>query len=156
MEYTNKFMLGNIKNVEGNASRPVSADNRAIVIFCTDDGTFEAIAGNANIAKVCPKAKELYRGWWRSQNKFKLGEILSDNSISSDTELLHLVTCTNKDNTLEWSLVAVKTALDKVGKYCSINKKNMHVNKTDNWDVILPLVEETCAKRGVNVFVYGM
>jgi len=159
MEYTNKFLLGRIKDVKGSAGRPMATDDRTIALFCTSDGDFESVTGNKDVAKIYPRAKELYRGWWRSQKNFKGGELQVDN-VLSDTEVAYLLTCVKvegEDNAL-FELNSTKSALDKLGRHCSMNKRNLHINKTgteEEWAVVLPLIEEFIAKRGVNVFVYS-
>lgn len=159
MEYTNKFLLGRIKDVKGTAGRPMATDDRTIALFCTNDGEFESVTGNNEIAKVYPRAKELYRGWWRSQRNFKGGEFQVEH-VQSDTEIAHLLTCVKvegEDGAL-FELNSTKAALDKLGRHCSLNRRNLHINKTgseEEWEVIFPLIEEFIAKRGVNVFVYS-
>lgn len=151
MEYINKFLIGTLKNVTGSASRPVAYDNRVIAMFVSTDGIFETIPENKDIEKVYPKARESYRGWWRSQAQFRLGDIFTGTIVGSDTELAHLLVLDKN----EMKADILKTAIDKLGKYCATDKRNLHINKTENWDVVLPLLEEFCVKRGVNVFVYG-
>ncbi len=159
MEYINKFLLGRIKEVKGSCGRPHSTDDRTIALFCTADGEFESVTGNADVAKIYPRAKELYRGWWRSQKNFKGGEFSAEH-ILSDTEIAHILTCVKvegEDNAL-FELNSTKAALDKLGKHCSLNKRNLHINKTgseEEWAVVLPLIEDLIAKRGVNVFIYS-
>jgi hypothetical protein len=159
MEYINKFLLGRIKDVKGNASRPMSTDDRTVALFCTNDGEFESVTGNADIAKVYPKAKDLYRGWWRSQKNFKGGGFQVEN-VLSDTEVAHLLTCIKLEGNDEpvFELNSTKEALDKLGRHASLNKRNVHINKAGSegeWEVILPLIEELIVKRGVNVFIYS-
>lgn len=155
------FNIGRVKNVKGTASRPVSTDNRTVVLFCTDTGEFEAVERNSEVSKVWEKAKTLYRLWWRSQRNFKGGEIQVE-QILSDTEVAHLITCVsvkgdNDEEETYFDLNNTKAALDKLGKHCSINKTNVHINKCGTeteWDTIMSLVDESLAKRGVNVFIY--
>jgi len=158
-EYINKFLLGRIKNVKGSAGRPMATDDRTIALFCTNDGNFESVAGNADVAKIYPKAKELYRGWWRSQRDFKGGGLKVENLLS-DTEVAHLLTCVvvEGDDEPAFELNSTTSALEKLGRHCALNKRNLHVNKTgsdEEGETIHKLLEEHVAKRGVHVFVYS-
>ena len=157
MEYYNKFLLGTVKHVKGNASQPASADNRIITLFCTNDGDFESVKENGRVAKVFGKAKDLYRGWWRSQRDFKDGNFQTE-QVQSDTQIAHILVMDANDDGPTFNMDNVKLALDKFGKYCSQNKYSMHVNKTgtdEEWEAVMPIISETCVKRGVNVFVYS-
>jgi hypothetical protein len=156
-EYQNPFTIGRIKYVKGNAARPMATDNRTIVLFVASDGNFEAVEGNTAIAKVYPKAKDLYRAWWRAQTKFKPGEFQAT-QISSDTELAHLIAWkTEESGESGFDDEALRGSLDKLGKHTALNRTNVHINKCgseEEWAVIAKLVEELIAKRAVNVFIY--
>ena len=143
MEYNNPFLIGKLNKKEGCASQPQTSDNRTVVIFVGEEGEFNTTKGNENIAKVYPKAKEEYRRWWRSRINFRMGEIQS-HQVSSDTEVVFVLA---NDETLE-------KAVDKLGRHCSTNKTNVHLND-DNWDDIKDYVEKYLLTRGVNVNVYS-
>lgn len=153
----NPFLLGKLKEIKGSAVRPNSSDNRTIVLFCENNGDFESVPRNLEFEKAWPKAKEIYRSWWRGQLGFKGGEIkITD--ILSDTQLAHLVTCVKDNDELFFDKKYLEQCFDKLGKHCSINKRNVHINKigTDSeWQVISNLIEEHLLKSGVNVFVYS-
>jgi hypothetical protein len=155
-EYNNPFTIGRTKYVKGNAARPISTDNRTIVLFVSTTGDFEKVEGNTAVAKVYPKAKDLYRSWWRSQLKFKPGEF-QVNTVQSDTELAHLIAYVEIDGETGFEEAALKGSIDKLGKHASLNRTNVHVNKCgteEEWEVIAKLLEELVAKRAVNVFIY--
>lgn len=157
MEYQNPFTIGRIKYVKGNAARPVATDNRTIVLFVPTTGKFEFVEGNTAVEKVYPKARELYRGWWRSQNGFKPGAF-QVTQILSDTELAQLIACIEADDDVGFEESALRSSIDKLGKHASLNKTNVHINKCgteDEWAVIQKLLEELVAKRGVNIFLYS-
>lgn len=159
-QYTNKFLLGRIKHVKGTAGRPMATDDRTIALFCTNDGEFESVPGNTEASKIYPKTKEHYRGWWRSQKNFKGGEIQVE-SVLSDTEVALLLTCVKVEEDgkkiAAFELNSTKSAIDKLGKHASLNKRNVHINKVNDeeeWKVIYPLIEDLIVKRGVSVFIY--
>ena len=152
----NPFLLGRIKYVKGSASRPQAGDNRTIAIFCTDTGGFEEVERNEELSKTWEKAKTVYRAWWRSQKNFKTGNFQAE-QIMSDTEVAHLISCVRVDNETFFEEEATRNALDALGKHCSMNKTNVHINKCGSekeWEVIEGLIAETLQKRGVHVFVY--
>lgn len=152
-----KFLLGRIKEVKGNASIPASTDSRLIVLFCSTDGDFEAVPENLTVSKVYPKVKDLYRSWWRRQKNFKGGEIQIE-QIQTNTEVAYLLTCIETENIVGFDLEHTKSAIDKIGRYCSKEKRSIHVNKigTENeWNTILELLTQYAAKRGVNIFIYS-
>lgn len=156
-EYQNPFTIGRIKeNVKGNAARPVATDNRTVVLFVPTTGEFEHVKSNTSIEKVYPKAKELYRGWWRSQRDFKPGGF-QVNQVLSDTEIAHCIACIEVDGETGFEEEALRSSLDKLGRHASLNRTNVHINKCgspEEWDVIKKLIEELVARRGVNVFLY--
>jgi hypothetical protein len=156
MEYNSPFTLGRIKYVKGNAARPMATDNRTVVLFVPTTGKFEFVEGNSAIEKVFPKARDLYRLWWRTQSGFKPGAF-QVTQVLSDTELAHLVACVEVDGEVGFEEDALRASIDKLGKHASLNKTNVHINKCgteEEWDVIQKLLEELVAKRGVNLFLY--
>lgn len=156
-EYQNPFTIGRIKNVKGDFSRPVSSDNRTIVLFVPTTGEFDYIKGNSTVDKVYPKAKELYRQWWRSQRDFKPGNIKL-NQVRSDTELAHLITCVEENGEVGFTEEALTKTIETLGKKNAVSKKSVHINKCgteDEWNVIMNLLEKFVARRGVNIFIYS-
>jgi len=150
-------MLGRIKEVQGCASRPHSSDNRSIITINSISGNYEGVEGNIPIAKVYPKAKEEYRRWWRNKQGFKLGEFQTT-QVRSDTEIANVLICITEDDTTDViEEDAVKTGLDKLGRYLSQNKLNAHINKLpgeEAWATVEAGLKEHLVKRGVNVTVY--
>jgi hypothetical protein len=152
----NPFLLGKIKFVKGNAALPVAADYRVILILCPDNGNFEIVPRNERISKSYQKAKDAYRSWWRGQLNFKLGKT-NITSILSDTELAHAVVCVEKDGELFFDKKALEQAFEELARYCSTNKRNVHLNKAGNdseWAAINEIITNTLLKKGVNVWVY--
>jgi hypothetical protein len=151
--YSN-FLLGTFKTVAGDASVPKTSDNRIILLLVNNEGEFSVRNVNDNVRKIYPKSKDHYRTWYRNQVKFSLGEF-SAVQVQSDTEIAMLLCCSYKEKVEELSLDALKKSLDKLGKYASENKKNVHLNKCERWDEVEPLVVDLLVKRGVQVTVYS-
>lgn len=150
------FLLGKLKELDGSATKPNSSDNRTIVVFCTADGEFEAIEANSDIAKTWIRAKDIYRGWWRGQLGFKLGELKVED-VLSDTQLAYLLSCVKTDDVVKFDTKSLTSAFEKLGKHCSLNKRNVHINKfgsDEEWVLVKGLIQEHLLKKGVNVFVY--
>jgi len=145
------FLPGNLKTIKGaDASIPHAGDNRIILCFCDLNGTLESDFAKT-LVKRWAKVNSEYRGWYRSQNAtFKMGKILPI-SVQTDTE----VVCMLVINTGEFDYEAMKDAMISLGRYASTDKKNIHINKTEeNWDKIEPMLDEHFIKSGVNVNVY--
>jgi hypothetical protein len=150
----NNFLLGTFRKIAGDASVPKTSDNRIIALLVNNEGEFLLRKVNQNVFKIYPKSKDHYRSWFRTQVKFGLGDI-SNAQVQSDTEISYLLCATVKEGKEELSVDALKKALDKLGKYAAENKKNVHLNKCENWDQVEPMVIDLLVKRGVHVTVYS-
>jgi hypothetical protein len=150
--YSN-YLLGTIKTIKGDASLPKSSDNRIIALIVNNQGEFDLRTVNTNVNKIYPKSKETYRTWYRNQVKFGSGDIYTV-QVRSDTEIAFLLAAKLNDGVEVLDLDAVKKSLDKLGKYASEQRKNVHLNKCEEWDKVEPLVMELLVKRGVQVVVY--
>lgn len=147
----NKFLTGKVKEVVGFNNRPHCSDNRTVIQFVSTDGEYESIENNDKISKIWVKAKEEYRGWWRNQAGFKLGEIKTI-QVQSDTEIISAVAFDPKLN-----LEAVKSCLDKIGKQCQVSKNNIHINKFGNkkqWKQIQDCIDTNLVAKGLTVYIY--
>jgi len=145
-----KFLLGNLKYVKnGDASIPHSADNRVILFLGDISGELETDLAK-KLIKRWDKTRAEFRGWYRGQQNFKLGQILTI-TVQTDTTLLCLLAL----NKGELDLAALKTAMISAGKFANQNKFNIHINKDNiNWETIEPILYEYFVKLGVNVTVY--
>jgi hypothetical protein len=146
----NTFFLGLLRYIKGTAAVPHSSDNRMILNLLDMDGEWSD-PFSTDLAKRWPKAKEQFRAWFRSKNKFALGEYQIV-QVQSDTSIVNLLVKSN--NTLD--LVALDNALVKLGKELSLSKSNVHISKIagDNWPQIESLLKTALLKKAVNVTVY--
>ena len=103
------------------------------------------------LVKRWEKSKTDFRNWYRCQVQFKLGNILPI-TVQTDTEIICLLVL--RDAVLD--LVALKTALTSAAKYAALNKKNVHINKTeDHWPETEAMITELFLRAGVNVTIYS-
>lgn len=145
-----KFLLGTLRIVKGDASIPHSSDNRMILFLGDINGLMETDLAK-KLIKRWSKVKDSFRSWYRGQVQFKLGNILPI-AVQTDTEIICLLVL--KDAVLD--LAALKTALTSAAKYAALNKKNVHINKTEqNWSEIESMITDLFLKAGVNVTIYS-
>jgi transcriptional regulator of heat shock response len=152
MEYNNPFMLSKIKYVKGNVATPVTSDYISIMILVSDDGEFR----NQDIESRYPKAKDLYRSWWRQQLGFKLG-CYQINRISSTTELSIFIVYTTVDGKVKLDMKALEKTFDDFGREMVINKRNVHLKKfgtKKEWKEIEKIITEKLSKRAIPVYIY--
>jgi hypothetical protein len=143
-----KFLLGNMRTMNGSAEIPNSSDNRIILFFADMSGDAKDPLA-LKLIKRWEKCKTEFRGWWRGQVDFKLGKTLPV-TVQTDTTILELLVLVN--NVMDYT--ALKDALISAGRYCSANKYNVHINKNYDWSQIEPMLIEYFVKSGVNVTVY--
>lgn len=142
------FLLGNLKYAKGDASIPLSADNRVILSFVDLTGNIEDPLA-LKLVKRWAKFKDEFRMWYRGQTGFKLGSTLPI-TVQTDTTILALLVL--NDKVMDYT--ALKDAMIYAGKYCVSNKFNVHLNKAFDWNIIEPILMEHFVKKGINVTVY--
>jgi hypothetical protein len=145
----NKFMPGKIKYVKGSALNPYTSDNRLILLFSDTNGDFDSDEFAKNINKRWAKVSAEYKNWNRSQNKFTLGKHLIV-QVQSDTN----VTCMLVKEQGELNTKSLITCLKDLAQISKLNKYNIHIEKTEDWDVIEPIVTEQLVNAGLLIFIY--
>lgn len=143
------FLPGLLKIVKGSCAIPHTSDNCIIVCFTDINGTLETDL-NKKLTKRWNKFSESFRGWYRGQTDFKLGNILKI-PVQSDIEIIPMLVL--NEGILD--LQALKDSMILAGRYAVADKKNIHINKSEeHWDVINSMLQEYFIKSGVNVNVY--
>ena len=145
-----KFITaGRLKTVDGDSSLPIAAGHRIIVNLCGAEGVWPSSA--ESVSKRWPQIKQEYTRWYRSQIKFKLGEIQETN-MQSDTCIVNILVC-NKDLSIDEA--ALTTCVDKIGNLAVECSSSVHINNFDNnWNIIETQLVEKVIKRGINVTIY--
>lgn len=144
------FLLGKLKRVKGNASMPHTSDNRVVLVLADTSGQLQKTDSQNQILTRWSKAQEEYRAWFRSQNKFKLGETKLI-QVQSDTSVC-LMLCTQEG---ELDVKAFSKCLSFVGNEAKRNGLNAHIQKPENYSTDLEnLFIEHLVKVGVNLTVY--
>ncbi len=144
------FSHGKLKYIKGTASEPKSGDNRVIINIVDKSGEWEEDLSK-KLSTKWPKVKETYRGWFRGQVKFNLGEIQTIQT-QSDTVIINCLAKT--DNIVD--LVALSKCLNSIGKEVELTRSNLHMDKIDNdWDKIIEIITKTILAKGLSLNVYG-
>lgn len=147
---TSNFSHGKLKYVKGSASEPKSGDNRVIINIVDKSGEWEEDLSKKISAKW-PKVKESYRGWFRGQVKFNLGEIQTV-QIQSDTVV---VNCLAKQNG-KVDLVSLTKCLTSLGKEVELTKANLHMDSlNEDWDKVQEIITKAILSKGLSLNVYG-
>jgi len=149
MQPSKYIIAGRLKTVDGDSSLPIAAGHRIIVNLCNAEGMW--LDSASSVSKRWPQAKQEYNRWYRSQNKFKLGEIQEINT-QSDTCIVNILVC-NKELSVDEA--ALTSCVDKIGNLAVNYSSSVHINNFDNnWNVIETQLVEKIIKRGINVNVY--
>lgn len=143
------FLPGNYKTIVGDSINPHSGDNRVILSFFDLNGKLESDLPK-RLAKKWIKINNDFRGWYRGQLTFKLGNILPI-AVQTDTEVICMLVL----NESVIDLAALKDAMIASGRFVLQDKKNVHINKCEeNWPLIESMLNEYFIKSGINVTVY--
>lgn len=144
------FLLGKLKRIKGTASMPHTSDNRVVLVLADTCGQLEKSDSQNQILNRWPKAQEEYRAWFRSQNKFKIGETKLI-QVQSDTSVC-IMLCTEEG---KLNVDALSKCLNFIGKEAKRNGLNAHVQKPENYSTDLEkLFIDNLVKVGVNLTIY--
>ena len=145
MQPSNFITPGLFKTVNGDSSQPIHGGHRIIINMCSNSGDWE----DNNTNKRWEKVKTEYKQWFRSQNKFIMGEMQVIN-VQSDTTVVNMLVL-NKN---EFDNDALFKCMDKVGELAKDFVSNVHINKGSNWAPIESMLVDRIIKRGINVTIY--
>lgn len=148
----------------GDATNPHGGGHKLLIHVCNDIGAWGAGFVMA-LSKRWAKPQDEYRRWYRSQNKFKLGEIQSVD-VQSDIAVINMIAQRDigvgADGTPPIRYDALRMCLDKVGELAYQKNSSVHAPRfgcglaKGNWDEIEPLVKELIICRGINVTIYDL
>lgn len=145
------FTNGKLKYLVGTAAEPKSGDNRVILNIVDKSGEVEETLFK-KIETKWPKVKESYRGWFRGQVKFTLGETQTV-QIQSDTVIIN---CLAKENN-KVDLAALSKCLTSVGREIELTRSNIHMDKlAEDWDKVEEIITKTILSKGLSLNVYSI
>lgn len=155
---------GILRYREGDALIPISAGHRLIIHACNTDGKWGRGFVLA-ISRKWPKPELEYRNWWRSQNKFKLGEI-QEVPVQSDTSVINMIAQEglgpDKEGKPPAKLDALALCLEKVAKLAKITNSSIHAPRICcglgglSWGEVEPIIIDKLINKGINVTVYDL
>lgn len=167
------FLPGNLKYTTGDATVPAVSGMKFIIHIVNDQGGFGAGFAGA-VAKKWPKAREDYRRWYASQEKFKLGEIYLSR-VQSDVAIVHMLAqhqiMQDEDGNPPLRLEALGQCLEKVAKLIKEEGQgSVHCPRigaglssgitkgysTEVWKNIENLLKEKLINKSINVTVYDL
>ena len=164
MKPSNHIAPGRLKYRVGDATIPEAAGMRYIIHVCNDKNQWGA-GFVISVSKRWPKAEQEYRGWYRSQNNFKLGEIQIV-TVQSDTAIVNMIAQEgvgpDKYGKPPIRYDALKSCLDKIGEHVSNEGGSIHGPRFGsglaggNFDLIEPMITDLLIKRGINVTIYDL
>jgi len=165
MEQPRNFMQGHLRYKTGDATVPVSAGHRIIIHICNDVGKWGK-GFVLSLSKRWKKPEEEYRRWYRSQNRFLLGEIQEVN-VQSDTTIINMIAQhdikSDKDGKPPIRYDALETCLEKVAKIAKYNGSSVHGPKfgcglggCKDWSIIENIIKKTLISKGINVTIYDL
>ena len=146
----------------GDATNPQTSGNKIIVHICNDIGGWGKGFVMA-ISKRWTEPEKKYREWYKSQDKFSLGQIQFI-QVENDLWIANLIGQhkTNKDEKGNPPIryEAVLTGLEKVGQYAEEINATVHMPRIGcglaggTWDRIEPLLKTSLTTNGIEVYVY--
>ena len=150
-----------INYIKGDATSPVGIDKKLIVHICNDIGGWGKGFVLA-ISKRWKKPEKEYREWFKSQEKFELGEVQFVN-VESDITIAnmigqHKIKKTNGQIPIRYK--AVKSCLEKVAVFSRENNYSIHMPRIGcglaggNWNEIELIIKEELINRDIKVTVY--
>jgi O-acetyl-ADP-ribose deacetylase (regulator of RNase III) len=153
--------LETINYIKGDATAPVASGKKIIVHICNDIGGW----GKGFVLAISKKWKEpeqKYRDWFKSQEKFELGEVQFvgvelDLSIANMIGQ-HKIKTSNGQIPIRYE--AVKKCLSIVGDYAISNGSSIHMPRIGcglaggDWDKIESIIKDQLIDRNIEVTVY--
>lgn len=162
---------GLLRYTKGDATMPHGASHRMIIHCCNDIGGFGKGFAAALAARY-PKAEQEYRLWYRSQIKFKLGEIQVVN-LQSDLSVVNMIAQhgiypENGVPPIRWD--ALEECLKKVAKEALGFRSSIHCPRIcvglasgvekgydeEAWKRVESMLVENLVNKGINVTVYDL
>lgn len=155
-------MKKEITYIKGDATTPQQEGNKIIVHICNDAGGW----GKGFVVAISNRWKEpekQYREWFRSQDRFQLGEarfvqVESDLWIANVIGQHKIYKDENGNPPVRYD--AIRQGLEKTAKFALEIGASVHMPRIGcglaggSWDQIEPLIEESLSSKEIAVTVY--
>lgn len=148
----NKFITpGKVKQVNATIIAPELAGLRLVLNACGQNGKFESKLATV-LTKKWAKVREDYKGWYATQNNFKMGSIHST-AVASDTWVVNVLV-EDKDGNVDQ--VALQIAVKKVAALAKDEHASVHVSNllVVSMPTLQSLLVKHLVEEGINVFFY--
>jgi len=153
--------LESINYIKGDATNPIGNDKKMIVHICNDIGGWGKGFVLA-ISKKWKKPEQQYREWFKSQDKFELGEVQFVD-IDSELSIANMIG-QHKIKRLKGQIPiryeAVEKCLSKVADYSKENNFSIHMPRIGcglaggDWNKIEQIIQKKLIDRNIKVTVY--
>ena len=150
-----------INYIKGDATNPTGIDKKLIVHICNDIGGWGKGFVLA-ISKKWKKPEQKYREWFKSQEKFGLGEVQFVN-VESDLSIANMIgqhKIKKNNGKIPIRYKAVRDCLNKVALFANENNFSVHMPRIGcglaggNWNEIESIIKEELINRNIKVTVY--
>lgn len=151
-QYLNKFTTpGRTKSVEKTILAPENSGLRLILNTCSQSGKYDS-KFSVMLTKKWTKAKEDYRSWFVTKNKFLLGTIHTT-AVASDIWITNVLVADEND---ALDNEAVVKGLKKVAELAKYENASVHVSEmtVETIPGLKDLMKEHLLDRGVSVYFY--
>lgn len=150
-----------IKYIKGDATSPIGNDKRLIVHICNDIGGW----GKGFVVAISNKWSEpeqQYRQWFKSQDKFQLGEVqfveVKEHIVVANMIGQHKIKRTNGQVPIRYN--AVEEGLNKVANYAHEHNFSVHMPRIGcglaggEWTEIEKIINQRLIEKNIEVTVY--
>jgi len=153
--------LESINYIKGDATNPIGNDKKLIVHICNDIGGWGKGFVLA-ISKKWRKPEQQYREWFKSQEKFELGEVQFVD-IDSELSIANMIgqhKIKRFKGQIPIRYEAVEKCLSKVADYSKENNFSVHMPRIGcglaggNWSTIEQIIQKELIDRNIKVTVY--
>ncbi len=154
--------MATLNYIIGDATNPNVVGNKIVVHICNDIGGWGKGFVMA-ISKRWTTPESKYREWFKSQEKFSLGQTqfvkVEDDLWVANIIGQHKINRDENGNApIRYDAIA--QGLDKVAQFAKDNIATVHMPRIGcglaggTWDKIEPLIENSLLKRDIDTYVY--
>ena len=153
--------MESINYIKGDATNPIGNGKKLIVHICNDIGGWGKGFVLA-LSKKWKKPEQEYREWYKSQDKFELGEVqfVEIDSELSITNMIGQHKIKRLKGQVPIRYEAVEKCLSKVADYSKENNFSIHMPRIGcglaggDWNTIEKIIQKKLIDRNIKVTVY--